>query len=377
MGKENSNNKDKEQVKQALITIFSNNSQYKKANGLINAKGKATLTALRLFAISTKYAKYNEKEHAAVSEVPINSLKKILGLKGNAMYSIANKATFKGDRNSLLDWRIIVDNGAYNVIQDAFCENGILRVTFNSKLSNQIIDLKNNYTTLSLEESMSIGSIYAFHLYEILKSRLDLLRSKSSKKKGAVTWIVNLTDFKLRMGLVNVNNQELQAELKKDTNNWKRIEEIIINNSLGAYDNSYKKIKARVLSKSVEEVNNKTSLVVSFKEKKVGKSVESLIFILDDDKSKINSTSDYETEINEDISVIDKVSKNEINAIKSNHFDSLIEIAMLLAPQKISKKDVQVIAEVADYDTNKVKKAYEVANSPVEFNVFKYCWFYD
>ena len=371
----------KKELKKVIASVFTENGQYKKSNGLINAKGRATLTALRLFAISTKYAEYNTQTHAAVAKVPMTDIKKLLGLKGHSFSSIVDKATFKGDRNSLLDWRIIAEDGAYNVVQDAICKDGMLYVTYNSKLSNQIIGFKNNYTTLNLDESLMIGSTYAFHLYEILKSRLDLLRSKNGRKES-VTWKINFTDLKMRLGLINVKDVDLQKQLNLNNSDWKKIEGIVKEKKLGMYNNEYKTIKSRVLNKAVEEVNEKTSLEVSFFENKVGRAVDSIIFIIDDKKKeKLNELQKdvldgdeenlfaEEITLNDSISIINEKQTEEENN-NSKRYETAWQVSELLKNEGLSNSEILKIVDAANCDLDRIKKAYDVTLAQDEVSNF-------
>lgn len=333
---------------------------YIKSNKLINAKGKASLMSRRLFAISLMHIREDDNGNA-YSEIDVKEIIDVLGMKSSrSIYQQVRNATYASrDNQSLMDWNIIYENEqdekfhASHVVQSADYNKGKLRILYNSNLSKYILKLQKNYTVLNLDEELRLSSTNSLVLYEVLKSQLGYIRS-IRHDEGAVEWGVYLTDLKFRLGLIaSDDSQIVQNALLKKKINYDDLDDYLTEKKMMPYPN-YHSFKQSVLIKSIREINEKTSLNVSFREEKSGHGgkVKNIVFIIDEKDESFNTK-------NED----DIFTERNIDEDKGekDHSDDLLIIAMILADTGLKLKDIKKIAEISGYDVNKVKAVLELA----------------
>lgn len=337
---------------------------YRKSNMIINARGRASLLSQRLFAVSLKYAHIDKKTNGVVSRVPVIELNRALGRSSKSIYSSAFSATIKDSkhkRQSLLDWRIIINKPeqeeftAINVIQSADYRNGILEIKYNTDLTKELTDLQANYTILNLKDTVNLRTAYSFRMYEIVKSQLDYLRA-IYHTSGAVTWKVHIVDLQYRLGMFNLDDDGIAVEIRKDVPDFDKISEKL-RTSGGQKYTEYYEFRRRVLDKAVADINNHTPIKISYKAIKTGKGGRT---------QYINFKLNYISKKDDGNEVIE----NKMVDTKTDRSNEMYEISMCLAPEKLSLMEARSIAEAADYNVEKVKKAYEVALAQDEVSNF-------
>lgn len=335
---------------------------YKKSNLLINAKGRANLMSLRLFAVGMNYARFDKSKNAVISTIPVKDIAELIGLKNPySLYEKVKIATIKdntGKRQSLLDWQIINESeedqsfDAINVIQRATYRKGILTIIYNSSLTDQLINLKSNYTLLNLTESLKFQGTYGYQLYEVLKSNLDYIRAISNKgKKGAVDWKIHITNLKLMLGVIDsAKDQQILNAMRGKNSDYDYIQKLAIDKNLDKYP-QYKEFNRSLLKKAVSEINENTSLVVTYKGKRVGGATKFIEFIIDD-KQKIEESEDINSL---DDSLIEKQEEPVMDKT-----EALMMAATILAELHLTMAGVREISEAANYDVDKIQKAYDI-----------------
>ena len=188
---------------------------------------------------------------------------------------------------------------------------------------------------LSLADTLSLKSVYSLRLYEMLKSALDY---KSAITKGTGEQIIeyDLTLLKLELGIINSGgDNKIKAELAKDYPDYDLISELVEKTGQTKYK-EYKIFNRNVLAKAKEELNKKTSLLIDYEPIKSGRKTVGIRFYVDEKESA------------------EKVkAKKEIN--KDDVLDELIEYMI----EYFRVKEIREIAEFADYDLDKIKKAYD------------------
>ncbi len=342
--------------------INSPSTIYKKSNLLINAKGRANLMSLRLFAVGMNYARFDKSKNAVISTIPVKDIAELIGLKNPySLYEKVKIATIKdntGKRQSLLDWQIINESeedqsfDAINVIQRATYRKGILTIIYNSSLTDQLINLKSNYTLLNLTESLKFQGTYGYQLYEVLKSNLDYLRAINNKgRKGSVEWKINITNLKLMLGVIDsAKDQQILNAMRGKNSDYDYIQQLAIDKNLDKYP-QYKEFNRSLLKKAVNEINENTSLEVTYKGKRVGGSTKYIEFKIDEkqdiDDFEIEDEEVEEVRENSEIPVVDKT-------------EALMMAATILAELHLTMAGVREISEAAEYRVEKIQKAYEV-----------------
>ena len=356
-----------------IVDILSS-KKYTKSNALINSKGKASLLAEKLFAIGIQQATEDEKTGILTTTMRGTELKKIFGTNRGSFYQDISDLVdppSKADP-SLLDWRIIIKDDAsqslmaMNVITDCSFKNGVLEIRYNNKITPQVRRLQANYTVFSLAETMPLKSIYSFKLYEILKAEYDR-QEYLDKKKG--TWRPNATyitemhivDLKLRVGVIDTSwSKELTEEIKKVEPDFDMIEKMAdeLSKNQGAAVqkayNSYKRIdnfKKNVLVKAQKELEEKTSIKFRFENLSggAGGKIYGFRFFISPNNSN-------------EVDEVAEEPKSKVELSEDEKLEAIFAVKTML-DSSFSIKDVRTLSEVADYDVQKVKKAYDIMTS--------------
>ena len=345
------------------IQSFLSTQQYRKANTLINSKGRSTLLVQKLFAVSIAKAEHNPDDNTLEANIYGTDLKKIFGVKGGSFYEHIKSAIEPAkNKPSILDWRIIYSNDetqeieAINVITDASFKNGVLNVRYNNKITPYLTNLQSNYTVLSLAEAVQLNSVYSFRLYEILKAEMDRQRA-ITKRPGPYYVQYHLTDLKLRLGIIDSQaDPEIISALKKGNPDYDKIEKQADKLDGAGKLKTFGNFKKFALDKAQKELNETTSIWFDYEPVKAGRGgkVVNIRFIID---------------------VNPKVKKSDIVEEKANKttvIDSMEVMDQIqdIIDQKIKFSEIRAIAEVADYDIDKVKAAYELSKKSKNIDNF-------
>lgn len=114
---------------------------------------------------------------------------------------------------------------------------GVVSFKFADAMIPRLVELERKFTTYEIEQVAKLPSQYSIRLYEIFMQCVD-------KKKTCKGWLdISLDDLRFRLGL-------LTTEYKTMSN-----------------------FKARVLDYSIDEINKKTDLTVSYKQQKQGRKI--------------------------------------------------------------------------------------------------------
>ncbi len=357
--------KSKQQIEDETIAVesFLATQQYKKANTLINSKGRSTLLVQKLFAVSIAKAEFNPSDNTLEANIYGTDLKKIFGVKGGSFYEHIKSAIEPAkNKPSILDWRIIYSDDtteeieAINVITDASFKNGVLNVRYNNKITPYLSNLQSNYTVLSLAEAVQLNSVYSFRLYEILKSEMDKQRA-ITKKKGPYYVQYHLTDLKLRLGIIDSQaDPDIIKALKKGNPDYDKIEEVAGNMEGAGKLKTFGNFKKFALDKAKKELNETTSIWFDYEPVKAGRGgkVVNIRFIIDENprikRKETEQSTNKITSVREQLSVLDQV-------------QDFIE-------ERLKISEIKAIAEAADYDINKIRNAYYLSKQQKNINNF-------
>ena len=328
---------NKEERDQLIVS----SKMYKKSNELINAMGKGTALSQKLFAIGMQNIHVDETNNV-VATIYGTELRKMFKSSSGSLYEHIEALCDRQIKGAtIFDWNLLMkdkENGkieAHQVVTDASFKNGTLTLRYNNSLTDKIINLQKDYTVLSLSDTLSLKSVYSLRLYEMLQSAYDYKRA-IEKIDGIQVFEFNLTQLKLELGIVNSGgDNKIKTELEKEYPDYDRIEELVEKTGQTKYK-EYKIFNRNVLSKSKEELNKKTSLIVDYEPIKSGRKTVGIRFYVD--KKAVASTN----------TKVPQANKDEI-------LDELIE----LMHDYFKIKEIREIAECADYDLEKIRKSYE------------------
>ncbi|RKM56099.1 MULTISPECIES: replication initiation protein [unclassified Butyrivibrio] len=314
---------------------------YNKSNELINAMGKGTALSQKLFAIGMQHIKVDDTNNV-VATIYGTDLRKMFKSSSGSLYEHIEALCDRQIKGAtIFDWNLLIkdkENGkleAHQVVTDASFKNGTLTLRYNNSLTDKIVNLKKGYTVLSLAETLSLKSVYSLRLYEMLKSALDY-KSAITKGSGAQVFEYDLTELKLELGIINSGgDNKIKTELEKEYPDYDRVAELVEKTGQTKYK-EYKIFNRNVLSKAKEELNKKTSLIIDYEPIKSGRKTVGIRFYVD---KKGNE---------EKVSVNKEINKDEV-------MDELIEFML----DYFKVREIREIAEAAEYDVDKIKKAYD------------------
>ena len=361
--------------------------RYSISNNLINAKGKTTALAEKLFHIGIHQAELEEGTEQLVVTLHGTELRELFGDKSGSFYDrIKELVTPDKEKASLLDWRIIYANdetkeiSAVNVVTDCEFKNGTLRMRYNNKVTKSLYNLKKNYTQFSLAETIPLRSIYSLRLYEILKAEYDR-QCGSAAKMGIpwdysepCTWVVNLTDLKLRLGIIDPNeNREIANALLKSNVDYDFIEKLA-NEIKGKKSKDKKKAKEAEENiedtKEAEEDTEKTKYsewgdfrknVILVAKKELDQKT-SIRFEFEPERSGLGGkTHGIKFFIYKDIPQVEVT--EEEKKLTDEEKDEIIDQMSEIISEKLKLRDLRAIAEAAKYDLKKIQKAYDILSA--------------
>lgn len=187
-------------------------------NRLIEAKYDLTLQEKRLILFAMSKIK-PEKFKVEPITFSCSELSELCGLTGESHYSELKKTTAK------LMSRVFVvrnlDEQTYTqlnwVTRSRYHEKeGTVEIKFNDDLGDFLIDLKKNFTAIPLAQTLSLSSLYAIRMYELLKQyesigkrtfSLDELRETLGLSKEK---LINYKDFRIKV--LEISQRELSLK---------------------------------------------------------------------------------------------------------------------------------------------------------------------
>lgn len=257
---------------------------YKKSNSLIYSMDNGSLLAHQLFAIGMSIAYVDES--GRVNLVVYGSdVKKLLNRNSNSIYKRIRELCNKDSKESIFNWQVCIkdhEKGQYKmfkVVDDAKFENGKLTMVYNKSLTNLIINLEDDFTTMSVEETMKLRTIEALRLYELLKAEYAI-KMRYRKLGDPNRTSFNITELKIFLGIIDIADfPQIKDPLEKDYPNYRLISELVQNADLDKRK-GYGEFNKAVLSKAVKEINEKTSLKVEYEPIRDGNTVVGIEFFV-------------------------------------------------------------------------------------------------
>lgn len=349
--------KKKENAQEITDLALNNNySKYSKSNFLIGAKYKSTLLENQILAISLSNAKefHKDEKGILVSTIKakdiINILNKNSGSFYNELASVADSMTSRtigmiDPEKKVFDYISVVIRAKY--------ESGKFQIYYNPYIENYLVGLEKNFTKLSLGIMASFKTVYAFRLYELIKSQCYYV-NKVENVDGRYVIAFNLSELKLNLGVVNSNLDEVQSVLRKKQN--PDYDKAVEASPEKTYED-WREFKRCVLDASIKEINGYkknsneklTDMVLKYDTVKSGRGgkVCRVIFTAD-----ILQRSDAFMHKGEEGSSAEMTIED-----KDNFIDELSEVIQ----EHIKIKDLRAIAEAANYNMDIIKEKYEMS----------------
>lgn len=352
----------------------------KKSNNLITSIGKSTLLSNKVFltallriedrrGVPEGQKPYYQRLEASsgtdfttglVAEFCNAELRHIMGTNSGSYYNQISELMDPQSPKSLRNqWVVMVKNkedglyGTTDVITSTLYDdkNGKLYIKFSSekKIRDELYNLKNNYTLLNYGLMMQFKSTYSFRIYELLMSRIGYQDGIMKEKRDVYSFTYNLSELKYLLGVLDPYiNKDVRIAIQEPNPDYEKIETMLSTEHVMPRYNDFKKY---TLVKAKEEIDVMTDFIFEYNPIRNGRGgkVVGVELLMKRKKS------------------LDKPLKEKI--YNEDEKDEIIEEIQDLIPYKLKIRECRNIAVAANYDLQKVKKAYAVLEgTDVEIN---------
>lgn len=338
------------------VILRKEREEFTKSNFLISCKFKSSLLENKLMVIALSRANELKKDPdngILYQQIKVSEIKKEIGCSGGSFY--ANLASAAESMTSKTIGAFDPENQMFDymsIIIRAHCENGIFTIEYNPRITKYIQNIKQNFTSLSKKIMLSFRSVYAFRIYEVLRSKSYYGKNDTRTDNDVFEIPFLLSELKLQIGVVNSNLDKVRNILNKSKN---PDYDHAVEASPEKVFVTWSEFKRKALDPAIKEINEKTDMEVTYDTEKTGRGgkVHKVIFYVKYKKVDIIEPE----EDTDDMPVLTQEQKDEI-----------VDTVSDLIEESIKTKDIRSICEAANYDMEKVKVAYAVlkASSSVE-----------
>lgn len=329
--------------------IIQEPEKYIKSNFLVSSKYRSTLFENKLMALSLYHideAQF-DTSGALVQEISAAEVRRRFGIKGNGLYGQLDRAArnmtgqtigMTNPEDKFFDYIAVIIRSTY--------KNGKLTIKYNQDIAQYMTEIKNNYTQYPLDIMMKFKSNSSFRLYEVLRSKAYYKKGDTMQAGDVFRFTISLSELKLTMGIVNANLDSVKNILNgsKTPDYDKAVEK-----SPEKLFEDWRNFKTQVLEVAIKEINESSDLNVEYEVMKEGKGgkIHDIIFYVK-----------YKTSEEEDIAETDE-KKKLTEEQKEQFIDEIID----MIEEKVRIKDIRTLCEIADYDKEKIEKAYRIVKS--------------
>ncbi len=281
-----------------------------KHNKLIEANYKLTLQEQKLILVLSSFIEKDDKKFKKCI-FSVSELADLLNLNKKAYYSELKDVTEK------LISRVIKIKETDGLLQMSWLSSakyyddaGKVELSFDEKLTPYLLQLSSHFTKLELKKLVSLNSVYAVRIYELLKQYENF---------GERTFEID----------------ELKKILCIDKTEYKL----------------YADFKRRALNAAEKEINEKTDLLVSFDEIKTGRKITTVRFNIEK-KSNISS-----------IGEVENIEVKNIEEVKEYPEEVLDLFNILPFGEQVEKRKAELAELLKSHTFEYLKKDIEYCNS--------------
>lgn len=333
---------------------YSISDYFKKPNFLISAKYKSSLLENKILVVSlanlSVYKNCEEDSETGIlySHIYASELIDVLGTnKGSFYRSLDTVAKKMAGRVIGITNPDTQEFEYISIISHAYYKKGVLTIGYNPLVKSRLLNLKDDFTFQSKLLMLTFGNIYAFRLYELLRSKAYVPKWMMNTSR-----VLNDELFKIEYGLA-----ELKFELGVADADDSKSREILGNKLNPNYELALEKcseqvfkdwyeFKRKVLDVAVKEINNSkySDIRIEYEPVKsgVGGKVVGIIFIVYRKQGAVKDVKIHKVELSE------------------KEMDDILDAISELIDVPLKIKDIRSIAEAAGYDMAKVKKANKI-----------------
>lgn len=347
------------------------------SNALIRAKERTSVLESKIEVLAIhhmdKNVKIREKKDKYGNSYFINyvqlSAVEIRNLMGNYNGKIYNDIYMAA---MALKEKLYIyeDREAKSFIMKSMYENvaydkGIMTIEFNPEMEDYYLNLKENYTKLSLPIFFSFHKNGGLQLYKLLKSyaynlpKIDLAIDQEELPFYSIYF--NLTELRMILGYVDLNQDKLKKEGSKKKPNFEKMARDEINPQYKRWSD----FNIRVIVPGVKEVNDISDIYIMDVQKKAvgrGGKIEGLTFYIQYNKKYFEAQKKGIINVKEN-KIPNSKKKNENKKDNIADVIDFIDEMKEIIPYILKTKDYLAIAEAANYDLLKIKNATDAMNS--------------
>lgn len=286
-------------------------------------------------------------------DITASEIRQLIGSKSGRLYSQIENAAFEL-KQKLYIYKDSTKNQFKmdNLYGEVSYENGKLSIEFNPATEFLFTELSSNYTKLKLGVAFKFQTNGGFQLYKMLKTHTyvlpDINKSLSQEEQESITKEFPLSDFRLQMGYVNLDQPDIKQEGSKAHPDADKMVELDKKPKYKRWQDFY----VKVILPGVEEINRISDIYVSAVEKQCiahGK-VDGVIITVQNNKAF------YEKE------------KSEEKPAKAKPLSEMEKIDFTdkmrtFIKEPLLTRQLMSIAEAANYNIEAVEKAYEISKA--------------
>lgn len=343
----------------------------KKSNSLIQSLGKTSLLSNKVFLTALLHIEERngvtkgEKEYydnlkaqtgidfsnGLIAEFHNSDLTKILGKKGGSFYkSLGDLMNPRSPRSLRNQWIVMIKNkesglyGSADLITATLYDDkaGKLYIKFTAEegIKKELYDMANNYASLDYMLMMNFKSLYSFRIYELMMSRIGFQDSVNKTTYSEYSYTYGLSELKYLLGILDPYLSDAVYDALATKNpDYDLIENTLSNEKLMP---SFAELKRNVLEKAKKEIDEATNFIFDFapiRSGRGGKVIEVELKMTRKESAK---------------------QEKEKQEKKASEKEDIIEQIYDIIDEKLKLKDYAYLAEIADYDIEKIKKAYSL-----------------
>lgn len=284
-------------------------------------------------------------------EIPAKEIKNLMGRSDSDVYNdIFSASVALKTKLYIIEDRETKEFAIKSMYDDVTYKQGVLRVAFNPEMEQNFLGLSERFTTLSLEIAFSLRKTGALQLYKLLKSeayRLPALdRSVPQESLPCLELTYSISELRMNLGFVDIEQPKLRHEAeKKGKPNFEKM----VKDEKNPKYKRFSDFDARVLKPGREELNAVSDIYISEIKKEGsgrGGKINAVTFVLQWNAAYAGG----------------RVVEADRKPTTESDINSFCDLVMDEMPVKIKINDARAIAQAADYDISKVKRAVELLN---------------
>lgn len=317
-----------------------------RSNRLILSMQDATLTERKITALAFHNAVRDEIGRPK-AVMTTKELKNLMGRDDGGLYTqlkkIADGMTQRRIFMESVDLKRKERKFMYlNIVNKAIFQNGKYEVVFTPEIGDELDRLKGNFTRMSLGILCSLSSIYAYQLYEILETKKYQIPEDNSE----ISISYGLSELRLRLSCVNVQDPEVEEEMKKKNPDY---DHIVNHVAKKRKFTKWADFKKNVLDIAEMQINEKSDIHVRYEYEGSGRGgkVDRITFF-------IRRNEEFKD---------DDVKKPENDQDAFERVLDGIEI-------KLTATEIRSLLKAAEGDADRVLRAYEISKKQSEIRNF-------